>query len=246
MAQLSDDRLRIRIREAGSSELLELVEKHLESFNVGEVRQVLKNPYVTAQIIDLILTQRRILTFQEVRGDLVRHPTTPEVHALRFVPGLFWKDLVDIGSDIRVRPRIRRAADRHLINRLQGLGSGERTAIARKAGPFIISQLRNDPEPRVIGALLENPRLIEGSVMTLVANQGASPKALALVARHRKWGSRYPIRVALCRNFRTPAQVSISLLPSLKKVDLAAIERDRKLPASVRRRAAVLLGRSPI
>ena len=246
MAELSNGRLKIRIREAGSTELLALVEKHLESFNVGEVRQVLKNPYVTAQIIELILTQRRILTFQEVRGDLVRHPTTPEVHALRFVQGLFWKDLVDIGSDVRVRPRIRGAADRHLVNRLQGLGSGERVTIARKAGPRIISQLRNDSEPRVIGALLENPRLTEGSLMTLVANQGAEPKVLTLVARHRKWGSRYPIRVAICRNPRTPAQVSISMLPSLKKVDLAAIETDRKLPASVRRRAAVLLGRSPI
>ena len=38
---------------------------------------------------------------------------------------------------------------------------------------------------------------------------------------------------------------TLSILPSLKKVDLAAVERDRRLPASVRRRAAVLLGRTP-
>ncbi len=246
MAESTDNRLKIRIREADSTELLELLKKHIESISAGDVRQVLKNPFVTAQIIELIMTQRRLLTFQEVRGDLVRHPTTPEVYALRFVPGLFWKDLLDIGCDIRVRPRVRRAADRHLVNRLQGLASGQRVSIARKAGPWIISQLRNDSEPRVIGALLENPRMTEGSLMTLVANESANPKSLALVARHRKWGSRYPIRVALCRNFRTPAQVSITMLPSLKKVDLVSIEKDRKLPASVRRRAAVLLGRSPI
>ena len=118
--------LNARIREAGSAELQQLVEQNLGSLKAGTVRQILKNPYVTTQIIELILTERRLLTFQEVRGDLVRHPATPEVQALRFVPGLFWKDLVDIGGDIRVRPRIRRAADRYLINRIQGLAAGER------------------------------------------------------------------------------------------------------------------------
>jgi hypothetical protein len=244
MGELRKEDLKTRFREAGSTELLELVGEHLEQIDAGEVRQVLRSPFVTSQIIEKLITQRRLLSFHEVRGDLVRHPSTPEVHALRFVPGLFWKDLVDISSDIRVRPRIRRAADRYLVNRLQGLAAGERIVIARRAGPSIIPHLRNDPEHRVISALLENPRLTEGSLMTLVASESANPKALAVVARHRKWGSRYPIRVALCRNMRTPAQESITMLSSLKKIDLAAIERDRKLPTSVRRRAAVLLGRS--
>jgi hypothetical protein len=236
--------LKSRLRGAGSSELLDLVEENLEQLDAGEVRQALRNSFVTPQIIEMLLTQRRILSFHEVRGDLVRHPSTPEVHALRFVAGLFWKDLVDIGTDLRVRPRIRRAADRHLVNRLQGLAVGERIGIARRAGPSIIPQLRSDPEPRVISALLENPRLTEGSLMVVTASESANPKALAMVARHRKWGSRYAIRVAICRNMRAPAQVSIRILPSLKKIDLAAIERDRKLPVSVRSRAAVLLGRS--
>jgi len=236
--------LKSRLREASSAELTGLVEENLEQLDAEEVRQVLRNSYVTSQIIEMLLTQRRVLSFHEVRGDLVRHPSTPEVHALRFVAGLFWKDLVEIGTDLRVRPRVRRAADRHLVNRLQGLAVGERIVIARRAGPSIIPQLRSDPEHRVISALLENPRLTEGSLMAVVASESANPKALAVVARHRKWGSRYTIRVALCRNMRAPAQVSIKILPSLKKIDLAAIERDRKLPASVRRRAAVLLGRS--
>ena len=245
MPDSSGEDLLVRLREAGSDELSRLVEENLEHLTAGEVRQILRNSFLTSQIVELLLTRRRILTFHEVRKDLVRNPTTPEVHALRFVSGLFWKDLVEIGSDIRVRPRIRRAADRHLLNRLQGLAAGERTAIARRASPFLIPQLRNDGDPRVVSALLENPRLTEGSLMTLVGSETASSKALAMVARHRKWGSRYPIRAALCRNIRTPAQISIGLLSSLKKVDLSAIEKDRKLPASIRRRAAVLLGRSP-
>lgn len=246
MSELDRERLNARIREADSAELQHLVEEYLDALRPGEVRQVLRNPFVNRQIIELILTRRRLLTFQEIRGDLVRHPSTPEIQALRFVPSLFWKDLVDIGSDIRVRPRIRRAADRHLMNRLQGLAAGERVAIARKAGPMVIPRLRNDPEPRVFAALLENPRLTEGTLITMVTSETVNPRCLATVARHRKWGSRYSIRLSLCRNMRTPAQVSTGILPGLKKVDLAAIERDRKLPPAVRRRAAVLLGRTPV
>lgn len=246
MTESTNESLIVRIREAGPDELLHLVEERIETLRVPEVRQVLKSPYVNRAIIEAILTQRRLLTYQEIRGDLVRHPSTPEVQALRFVSGLFWRELVAITTDIRVRPRVRRAAERHLINRLQGLGSGERVAIARRAGTAVIAQLKRDPDPRVVSAMLENPRLTEGALVTLASSETANPKALAALARHRKWGSRYSIRLALCRNMRTPAQVSIGLLPMLKKVDIAAIERDRKLPAPVRRRAAVLLGKSPI
>jgi hypothetical protein len=131
------------------------------------------------------------------------------------------------------------------VDRIPGLGAGEKVAIARRAGPLLVSQLRHDNEPRVISALLENPRLTEGGLMPLVSSETARPEVLSLVARHPKWGSRYAIRVSLARNRRTPIQATLSILPLLKKQDLKGIEQDRRLGMAVRRRAAVLLGRTP-
>jgi hypothetical protein len=234
-----------RLRGAGPDELARVLEIHLEELSPDTVSLLLRNPHVTDRIIERLLSQRRLLVHHRVRLELAAHPKTPEVHALRFVGGLFWRGLLAISGDPRARPRIRRAAERHLLNRIPGLAAGERMAIARRAGPLLVSQLRLDPEPKVVEALLENPRLTEGALMPLVTADQARPEILTLVARDRKWGARYPIRLALCRNRQTPVTVTLGLLPLLRKVDLAPIEQDRRLPLAVRRRAAVLLGRTP-
>lgn len=245
MEKMGQEELQRRLREGVGEELHELVDKHLDELDPISLRQLFRNPHLNRQVIELLLADRRLLAFHEVRKELARHPQTPEVRALRFVSGLFWRDLLELASDNRSRPRIRRAAERHLVERIQGLGAGEKVAIARRAGPLLVSQLRHDHEPRVVGALLENPRLTEGALLPLVSSDTARPEILALVARHPKWGVRYPVRVSLARNRRTPVQTALSLLPMLKKQDLKGIEQDRRMNVAVRRRAAVLLGRAP-
>ena len=237
--------LAIRLREAVGEELHEVVREHQEELDPIALRQLFRNPHLNRQVIELVLADRRLLAFHEVRKELARHPQTPEVRALRFVAGLFWRDLLELASDHRVRPRLRRSAERHLVDRISGLGAGEKVAIARRSGPLLVSQLRHDSEPRVIAALLENPRLTEGGLMPLVSSETAKPEILTLVARHPKWGIRYPVRLSLARNRRTPVQTALGLLPLLKKNDLKGLAQDRRLSMAVRRRAAVLLGRTP-
>ena len=245
MDRLGAEELQKRLRETAAEDLSKLVGSHLEELDPISLRQLFRNPHLNRQVIEILLGDRRLLAFHEIRKELARHPQTPEVRALRFVSGLFWRDLVELTADNRVRPRVRRAAERHLVDRIPGLGTGEKVAIARRAGPLLVSQLRHDNEPRVIAALLENPRLTEGGLVPLVSSETAKPEILAMLARHPKWGIRYPIRVSLARNRRTPVQTTLSLLPLLRKQDLKGIEQDRRLNVAVRRRAAVLLGRPP-
>ena len=245
MAGIGPEELQKRLREAAGEELGELVRSHLEQLDPITLRQLFRNPHLSRQVIEVVLSHRRLLAYHEVRKELARHPQTPEVRALRFVSGLFWRDLLELTSDHRVRPRLRRAAERHLVERIPGLGAGEKVAIARRAGPLLVSQLRHDSEPRVVAGLLENPRLTEGALMPLASSETAKPEILSMLARHPQWGMRYPIRVSLARNRRTPVQIALSLLPLLKKQDLKGIEKDRRLSMAVRKRAAVLLGHTP-
>jgi hypothetical protein len=234
-----------QLREAAGEELYELVATRVEELDPIALRQLFRNPHLQRQVLELLLAERRLLAFHEVRKELARHPQTPEIQALRLVAGLFWRDLLELSADMRARPRLRRAAERHLVDRIPGLGAGEKVSIARRAGPLLVSQLRHDTEPRVIAALLDNPRLTEGGLMPLVTSDTARPEILALVARHPKWGARYAVRLSLARNRRTPVQTALTILPLLKKFDLKGIEQDRRLNMAVRKRAAVLLGRTP-
>ena len=106
----------------------------------------------------------------------------------------------------------------------------------------MLHALRNDPTPRVIAALLDNPRLVEGDLLPVVAGEASRPQVLEVILKHRKWGSRPPIRAAAARNPRTPLALALNLLPLLGKPDLRAIAADSQLLLPLRRKAELLCG----
>jgi hypothetical protein len=231
-----------RLREAGPEELLALVRERAAELSPAAVRQALHNPYVTAEVIGEIAAQTRLLAFYEVRRELARCRATPETLALRLVAGLFWADLMTIGLDTRLHPRLRRAADQHLMARLPGLAVGEKISIARRAAAAVLVKLRHDPTPRVIAALLDNPRLTEGALAPVVHGETTPAPVLELIAADRRWGMRYPVRLAIARNPATPLGAALRLLPMLHKLDLKAVAGDPRLAEPLRRRARLLLG----
>ncbi|HEX3127660.1 MAG TPA: hypothetical protein VH394_10040 [Thermoanaerobaculia bacterium] len=237
-----DSELAARLSEAGSDELLALVREHLARLDPPAVKAVLRNPYATAGIVEEIASQPRLLSFYEVRRDIAMHPRTPEILAQRLVPGLYWRDLSALGADTRLHPRLRRAADQMLVARLPELAVGEKVTMARRAGPGLLAHLRHDPSPRVIGAMLDNPRLTE-DILAPVAHSATAPgPVLALIAADRRWGVRYGLQVAICRNPRTPLATVLRLLPLLRKSELKAVVSDPRLAEAVRQRARLLLG----
>jgi hypothetical protein len=232
-----------RLREAGSDELLELIRDHSGRLAAGAVRQAMSNPFLTAAAVDLLAAEPRLLAFYEVRRALVLHPRTPEALAQRLVPGLFWRDLLALGLDTRLHPRLRRAADHQLVARLGELAVGEKISIARRASPAVLAQLRHDPSPRVIAALLDNPRLTEDILAPAVHSPAMPAPVLDLIAADRRWGGRPGLQALLARNPRTPTETALRLLPVLRKADLQGVAADPRLGEPVRQRARLLLGR---
>ena len=47
----------VKLREAESSELERLLQEHLEELGVPEVRQVLRNPFVTTRVAEILLAE---------------------------------------------------------------------------------------------------------------------------------------------------------------------------------------------
>jgi hypothetical protein len=234
--------LELRLREAGAEELLALLHEHAARLEVREARQALRNPHCPAEAVEMLAEQGRLLAFYELRRDLALHPRAPEPLALRHVPGLFWRDLMTLGLDTRVKPRVRRAADQYLSARLPELSLGEKINIARRCGPGAIAQLRHDPSPRVIAALLDNPRLTEDALAPIVHAPTTSGPVLALIAADRRWGVRPALQAALARNPATPVAAVLRLLPLLRKPELRGVAQDPRTAEPVRRRARLLLG----
>jgi|SRR5580693_5268417 hypothetical protein len=209
------------------------------------VRAALADPFVTPETIERLAGQPQLLALYEVRRELARHPRSPQHLALRLVPGLHWRDLADLALDTRLHPRVRREADLCLGQRLGALSVGEKISLARRASPTLVGQLRADPSPRVIAALLENPRLTEGLLAPLAHSDTAQPAVLDLLAGDRRWGLRYDLKLALARNPRTRLPTALRLLAELRKIDLRAVAADPRLAAPLRHRARLLLGDLP-
>jgi hypothetical protein len=234
--------LEMLLAEAGADELLALVSTHASLLEAPAARQILRNPHCTAEIVEILADQPRLVSFYEVRRDLALHPRSPEPLALRHVPGLYWRDLMSLGLDMRVRPRVRRAADQHLMVRLPELAVGEKITIARRCGAGLLGQLRHDPSPRVVAALLDNPRLTEDLLAPVVHAPTTPGPILALVAADRRWGVRPALQSALARNPATPIPTALRLLPLLRKPELRAVAQDPRTAEPVRQRARLLLG----
>lgn len=235
-----------RLRQANSVELVRLVEEHGLELGLAEVRQILLNPYATGQLLDTLLGFRHLASRNEIKSALCRDRRTPQTTALRFVSGLFWRDLMEIARDRRISAAVRRVAERYLVQRLPRLATGERIALARRATPMVLMELRRDPNPRVIRAVLDSPLLDEEIVLVLVSDVRAHPRILQLVADTPRWGTRYEVRLGLARNPKTPFRILFAILEVLRVEDLEMVAEIEEHSSIVRERARERLAeRSP-
>jgi len=242
MEQGSEPDLGALLRDANEEQLAALIGGRLDEIDVRAARQAFRNPFLTGSLIEALAASPGLSAAYELRREVVLHPRAPRLLALRLVSGLYWADLVRVGTDARLHPTVRRAADQRLVERLPGLSAGEKIAVARSADAAVIAALRLDPTPRVIDALLDNPRLTEGLLVPLAASDRASPLVLARVAANPRWGVRPGIRYALCRNPATPLTAAFALLSLLTKRELEAVAHDLRLALPLRRRAQLLSG----
>lgn len=236
------DDLSAILRNAETSRLAELIRQRGEELSPESVRQTLRNNFVDGEVIDELLDHPQLRRYYEVRKLVAAHPRTKQTRAIGLVAGLYWRDLLRLSADSRVRPAVRRAADHRLAERVGHLSTGEKLLLARGAGPGLIPRLLEERDPRVVASVLENPRLTEPLLAPLLASHVTPGELLRLVAADRRWGRRYTTRLAICSNPGTPVDLALSNLASLKKVDLRAIARDIRLLDEVRRRATLLVG----
>jgi hypothetical protein len=178
-----------------------------------------------------------------VQFGLVSHPQTPRGDALNLVKFLFWRDLNMVTQNFVIAPEVRHQAESVLFQRLPAMAIGEKVSLARLAGGQVLKALRTDKEPKIIQALLENPRLVEEDVLYLVSQPRTPAPVLEAVARDPKWSARREVRISLLRNSKTPLANAIGFISSLTTVEIKSLVNDAKVPLAVRRMMEKRLGK---
>jgi len=91
------------------------------------------------------------------------------------------------------------AAEELLIGRVETFTRGERLSLARRASGRVAGALLLDPEPRVIRAALNNPRLTESVVVKALSRDDAPAALVEAVCQHSKWQVSHEIHTVMLR-----------------------------------------------
>jgi len=101
--------------------------------------------------------------------------------------------------------------------------------------------LVRDTHPQVILNVTLNRSLNEEMALFLAKARNTSAEALGFLAGDVRFKDSYKLKLALCRNPRTPQRVSFSLLKFLRIFDLGDLTRDQTVPATMRQKIELML-----
>lgn len=222
----------IRLRQAldaGGDQLFTL----LQDPDPDLIRSVLRNPNLGEEHL-LALLRRRSLPEQLIKTvhrlapagsrrlmmALAGHPQTPASILSELLPQLFLFELVTVMQIPGVGQDQKVAAERAILKRLPETELGNKITLARRGSPALLEALLKEGEPRLVDAVLANPKLRESSVLAFLKSPAAGAETISAVGRHPIWGSRPNLRFAMLRNRKTPAIWFTMLLPRLSNSEL--------------------------
>ena len=230
-----------RISAADRAGLIALVAEYSARFTEREALQCLRHPFSSAQVVEALAAIRLLRASAPVRKAIALHPAAPRADALHCLDDLGWRDLLDIGREVRTPAPVRRAANQKVLEKLPRLTVGERTTLARMADRELVRALLADPDSAVFSALLRNPRLVVEDVVAFASTGAPLPQHLGLLASDPAWCEHPPLRRALLRSVRTPRFASVALLSRASREELRDLTDDPAVDRFVAACAARLL-----
>jgi hypothetical protein len=117
----------------------------------------------------------------------------------------------------------------------------QRVVSAARAGEENIRQFLHDPSPRVVRALLKNPRVSDDDVLIIATRKNLPADILVTISKDKRWAESYAVRLALARNPQSPLSVSLSVARFLRLFDLEEITRSHFIPLVFRHKVEAMI-----
>lgn len=122
---------------------------------------------------------------------------------------------------------------RGLEGKIRDMAVGQKIKLAYKGNKEVRSILIRDTNKVVAGAVVKSGRLSDREVASHAANKNLDGEVIREIAQNREFTRRYPVKVALANNPKTPVSLAVSLVGSMQKKDLLALARNRNIPSVV-------------
>ncbi|HUR81757.1 MAG TPA: hypothetical protein VM733_13395 [Thermoanaerobaculia bacterium] len=110
-------------------------------------------------------------------------------------------------------------------DRMRSLSQMEKILLAVKADRTERALLLQDTDPRVLLALLRNPRLTVEEVARVARSPHLTFQIAEVIVQTTQWMSSLDVRLGLVHNPKTPPAFSLRILPTLPDQEVRAIAR---------------------
>jgi hypothetical protein len=101
-----------------------------------------------------------------------------------------------------------------------------------------------DPNKLVSSAVLKNPRITEGEVLTIAKNKSAHDELIRLIVMNREWVKEYQIKKALVVHPKTPLPKALRFMDVLTLKDIKGMAKSRSIsPVLVNNARRIIMAR---
>lgn len=114
--------------------------------------------------------------------------------------------------------------------------------LASTAGKEELESLVYHPSPEVIASLIRNRNLTEELAVIIASRKNIGTHMLEALSGDTRWKDSYKVRLALCKNPKTPQRITLTIIKSLKVFDLADLTRNPAIPITLRMRIEANIG----
>ncbi len=131
---------------------------------------------------------------------------------------------------------------KRIDQQIKDMSVGQKIKLAFLGNKEVRSYLIRDRNRIVASAVVKSGRLTDSEVTAFAGNKNLDSDVIREICNNREWMRKYPIKVALANNPKTPVGQAVAAVAALQKKDLLMLTRNRNVP-SVVNQAAVRLYR---
>lgn len=118
----------------------------------------------------------------------------------------------------------------------------ERMRAALSAHGAELWALVRDPDPQVVSQATLNRNLTEEMAVFIAKRKIVPAETLEFLAADARFKGSYMLKVAICKNHRTPQKVTLSILKFIRLFDLSDITRDQHININIRQKVESMIG----
>ena len=120
-----------------------------------------------------------------------------------------------------------------LEQQVANMSVGQKIKLAYTGNQTSRKLLLRDSNKLVSGAVVKSGRMTDGEILATAGNRNIPTEILNYIARDKEQLRKYPIRVALATNPKTPVPIALRLLRDLSKADLRSLSMNRNVSGVV-------------